>query len=137
MTVSVRSGLAEQLARLAHFADLDLPEVQELDAVACFLIGDVGDATAKTELWEQLKAGDAARLWYLISDDWDDRDLDDAIDTDAGLTREQEEQARYERTRNRLCSDIERTVYLARYRAAEARRGTAGQAAVQTLLSAR
>jgi hypothetical protein len=119
----VRPGTAENLARLAHFRALDLPEADELDSVAYQLLGAVGDTNAKRELWEQIRVGDGRELWFLIAADWDDRDLDE-------LTEEQyrrlepadhaeELDARYEVTRDRLVHDIERTIWLARARAAE------------------
>jgi hypothetical protein len=121
---AVRPGTAENLARLAHFRGLDLPEADELDSVAYQLLGDVGDTNAKRELWEQLRDGDGRSLWYLIADDWDDRDLDELTEaqcTRLPLTATEDEvtQLRYEVTRERLLGDIERTVWLARARAAE------------------
>lgn len=133
---TVRPGTAEQLARLAHFSALEHIQPEELDAVAHFLLGDVGDVTAKAGLWGQLRE-DCGRLWHLITDDWDENDLLDASEADEGLTAGQELDARHERTRDRLCSDIERRVYLARYAAIQARGGTVADAVVQNLLSAR
>jgi hypothetical protein len=120
----VRAGTAENLARLAHFRSLDLPEADELDAVAFFLLGDVGDTNAKRELWDAIRDGDGQALWYLVADDWDDRDLDDLTETQCTrlpLTATEDEvtQLRYEVTRERLIGDVERTVWLARFRAAE------------------
>jgi hypothetical protein len=122
----VRCGTAEQLARLAHFRALNLPEVDELDAVACFLIGDAGDSQARRELWEQLR-DDAERLFHLITDDWDSDDLDELTERQCMrlplVALEQEiVDARYAATRERLAADIEGTVRLARYTAAENRR---------------
>lgn len=131
--IPVTNGTAEQLARVAHFRALEDTQPEELDFVALFLLGDVGDSADKWELWEQLR-DDCGRLWHLITDDWDEADLDDPREADAGLTAAQEEQARYERTRDRLCGEIERAIHVARYRAAEARRGTVGDAAVLALL---
>lgn len=133
---TVRPGTAEQLARLAHFSALERTQPEELDAVAFFLLGDVGDVTVKAGLWGQLRE-DCGRLWHLITEDWDENDLLDACDEDEGLTAAQELDARHERTQNRLCSDIERRVYLARYAAVQARGGTVADAVVQSLLSAR
>jgi len=125
-TVSVQHGVAEQLARLSHFALLDLPEVHEISRVADFLIGDVGGAAQARRLWNELHA-DCHRLWHLISDDWDDRDLDelsfaDARRMDPGATAEQELMVRYERTRDRLVADIEDRIGRGRYTAVEMRR---------------
>lgn len=123
----VRPGTAEHLARLAHFASLDLPEVDELDRVAQFLLGDVGGI--REELWPQLKEHEARRLWHLIADDWDDRDLDELTEAQyevLGLcTYKGEQEARHETTVARLVSEIERAVWLARVAAAGASRSAA------------
>lgn len=124
----VRPGTAEQLARLAHFAALEHPDAEQLDYLALWLLGPVGDSQAKWALWQQLKEGDAQRLWYLISNDYDDRDCDELTadvyahewfaNADAELVR------RAELTADRLREQIEGAVRLARYRAAEARRAS-------------
>jgi len=123
----VPHGLAEQLARVAHFRELDHPEAHELNCVARFLIGDVGGRDAADLLWVQLR-DDCLRLWHLVTDDWDDRDLDEL--TAAQYERlgvcsyELEQHARFERTRDRLSSEIETAVHAARYRAVAARRAS-------------
>lgn len=118
----VAHGTAEQLARLTHFRALDLPEVAELDAVALFLIGDVGDPTDKLRLWQELRT-DCLALWYLIASDWDDRDLDELTDADwmrhSFATQEQELAHRYGVTRDRLVSEIEGCIWRHRYSQAE------------------
>lgn len=117
----VRPGTAEQLARIAHFRALDLPEVEELDIVAGFLLGDVGDVLHKQELWGQLQ-DDCHKLWHLLTDDWDDRDLDELTEAEyeASYFPSQgfETDARYEKTVARLAFCIDRDVWLARVEAA-------------------
>lgn len=124
-TAPVAPGTAENLARLSHFRGLEHTQPEELDAVAYFLIGDVGGAMRAATLWQQLCEHDAAQLWHLITDDWDDRDIDDPIDEDAALTTPQELEARHERTVARLVWDIEQRISVARYDAAEAKRAAA------------
>lgn len=116
-------GLAEQLARLAHFTQLDLPDVAELDALALHLIGDAGSPDRCRDLWQQLKEGDAGKLWHLLIDDWDDRDLDEIPERDwtrySFATVQQEEEHRYAVTFHRLCGQIESEVAYARLAARE------------------
>jgi hypothetical protein len=110
ITQPVPPGTAIQLARLAHFADLDIPEADELKFTGYWILGAVGDPD---QVWESLH-DDAIRLWHLISDDWDDRDLDGPDDLD--------EDTRFERTRTRLETELEHAVWLARYSESERRR---------------
>lgn len=120
----VPHGLADQLARIAHFRALDLPEVEELDAVACFLLGDVGDAVERLSLWDELR-DDCEQLWHLITADWSDDDLDDLRDDDPAwwpFTDAQVLECRYQQTRDRLEGDIETAVRRHRYAVVEARR---------------
>lgn len=109
----VKHGTAEQLARLAHFRALDLPEATELDEIATFLIGDVGQALDRRDLWQRLQ-DDAEKLWHLITSDWDTDDLDEIPDADWErhdfATHEQELAHRYGVTRNRLVDGIEMTL---------------------------
>jgi hypothetical protein len=120
---AITPGLAEQLARIAHFRALHLPEVDELDPVAFHLIGKVGSLVDQAVLWERLQE-DAIRLWHLLIDDWDDRDLDELTEDEWRRLDFQTQQAeidhRYTATRARLAHDIEQAVWLARYRHAEA-----------------
>lgn len=124
-------GLAEQLARLAHFSSLDLPDVAELDAVALHLIGVPGDPAREADLWQQLKEGDATTLWHLLIDDWLEEDLDDIPERDwtrySFATRQQEEQHRYAVTFHRLCAQIESDVAWARLAAREDARKAASR----------
>lgn len=121
----VRNGTAEQLARVAHFRDFEHVQPEELDAIAHYLIGDVGDPIDRDVLWAELRA-DCLTLWHLVTDDWSERDLDEVPEADWArhefATGQQEIAHRYQITRDRLCLDIERAVWLARYTAAEARR---------------
>lgn len=107
---TVRHGTAEQLARIAHFRALETVQPEELDAVALFLIGQVGDPMEKLALWNDLR-DDCERLWYLITSDWDDRELDELTDADwhrhQFATQEQELAHRWSRTRDRLAAEIE------------------------------
>lgn len=121
----VRNGTAEQLARIAHFREFEHTQPEELDAVAFFLIGDVGHPVDRDVLWASVRE-DCLSLWHLVTDDWTERDLDDVREADWSrfdfATSQQEIEHRYQITRDRLCCDIERAVWLARYAAAEARR---------------
>lgn len=112
--VEVPYLLADQLARLSHFTALDLPEVRELDEVACWLIGRVHCASV---VWADLRPV-AEHLFRLISDDWDDDDLDDARDGDPILT-DDEVEARHTRTVERLRCEIDNVIGFARLRYAE------------------
>jgi len=124
----VQHGVAEQLARVAYFRTMEHPQADELDCVARFLLGAVGGREATDLLWSQLR-DDCQRLWHLITDDWDDRDLDELTDGEwarssfpsAGY----EIDARYEKTRDRLTGEIESAIYRARVAAVEARRAVA------------
>lgn len=114
----IRHGLADQLARLSHFVTLDLPEVHELDEVACWLIGPVHCASA---VWKDLRPV-AEHLYRLISEDWDaDEDLDDAREDDPILT-DHEVEARHTRTVERLRCEIENRIGFARLRWAQIKR---------------
>jgi hypothetical protein len=119
ITQTVPAGAAIQLARLAHFADLDMPEAVELKFTGYWILGAVGDPAP---LWEALH-DDAIRLWHLISDDWDDRDLDELPEVDyfPGMAPQVAESVRYARTRTRLECEIEHRVWLARYDAMQSR----------------
>ena len=124
MTVHlVPAGTAEQLARLAHFAGLDLPEVEELDSVARFLIGNAGDTAARQELWQQLR-DNAEHLWHLITDDWSDDMLDGLRSVDYERHQidsyDREQELRYRFTRDRLSGSIENRIEQARFAAAAA-----------------
>lgn len=107
----VRAGVAEQLARLAHYCSLEHHD--DLVPVAYFLIGDVGGVGPAGELWEKLQE-DCLALWPLVSDDWCDRDLI----YDPALTEDE----RFDRTYADLTTSIEHAVRLARYQAVEGRR---------------
>lgn len=116
----VTHGLAEQLARIARFRNLEHIQPEELDEVAFYLIGRVDD---RAGVWERIQ-DDCNRLWFLITNDWDDRDLDEIPEADwarySFSTAQQELDHRYEITRARLEHEIESAVRLARYRTAEA-----------------
>ena len=124
-TTPVAPGTAEQLARLSHFRGLEHTQPEELDAVAYFLIGDVGGAMRAATLWQQLCEHDAAQLWHLITDDWDEFDLDEIPEAEwarsAFATQQQEIERRYEITRDRLTHEIEHAVHLARWDAFKAK----------------
>lgn len=124
--VPVPFGTAEQLARLAHFRALDLPEVGELDCVARFLIGNVGGNTARQELWQAIR-DDAEHLFRLISDDWTESDLDELRDEDwwcAEASPGGHQMWRWMASRDRLASYIENRILLARYVASAAERAS-------------
>lgn len=121
----VQHGLAEQLARIAYFAVLELPEAGELNEVAAFLIGDVGEALDRAMLWDQLQEP-AIQLWHLVTDDWDEGDLDEIPEADWQrfdfATQQQEIDHRYTLTRERLADEIEHAIRRSRYAAMFARR---------------
>jgi hypothetical protein len=124
----VRPGTAENLARLAQLRWQDTPDAYAADDVALWLLGDVGDATAKHALWELIRPY-CRHLWFLISADWDDDDLDDLHPADAdryerdpGTTDGMVTDARWQATRDRLVTEIEGAIWTARYRAHEQRR---------------
>jgi hypothetical protein len=110
----VAHGTAEQLARIAHFRGLDLPEAHELDAVARFLIGRVTDPA---EVLEHLH-DELDQLWSLITEDFDDDQLDELTDDDwsrhSFATYQQEVDHRHCATVARLVHDIEGHIHLAR-----------------------
>lgn len=110
VALPVAHGTAEQLARIAHFRAVEHTQPEELDVVALFLIGKTGDATEKLALWNELR-DDCERLWFLITSDWDDRDLDELTDDDwmrhSFATQEQELAHRWAKTRDRLAGEIE------------------------------
>jgi hypothetical protein len=118
----VRPGTAENLARLAQLAWQDTPDAYTADEVAEWLLGDVGDRAA---VWDHLRP-DCQLLWHLVSEDWDEDDLDSLTEQAAELysfaTVEQELAHRHTATRDRLVADIEGAIWTARYRAHEQRR---------------
>lgn len=120
------NGLAIQLARVAHFRSLDLPEADELDGLAFWLLGNVGPAIDRAALWEQLR-DPAVHLWHLIAADWRETDLDEVPEGDwlrhDFPTEQAEIDHRYCVTRERLEHDLEHAVFLARVCAAERSRG--------------
>lgn len=120
----VKHGTAEQLARIAHFRSLDLPEAAELDDVAAFLIGDVGSPLDRRDLFERL-TDDCLLLWHLITSDWDTDDLDEVPEVDWQRhdfpTQEAELAHRYTTTVNRLTETIEGTIRWDRAAAAHRR----------------
>lgn len=109
-------GTAEQLARLIHFRALEdaLPDAHELDPVIRFLIGRVDDAH---ELVAQL-LDELDQLWSLITEDFDDDQLDELTDEDwsrhSFSTYQQEVDHRHSATVARLVGDIEGHISLAR-----------------------
>lgn len=116
----VRGGTADALARVAHFRNLTatLPEAHELDDVIRFLLGAVDDtATLMAALAEDLD-----RLWSLATDDFDDDQLDDLSEDDFRRfdfpTYGQEIAHRRTATVDRLSDEVDRRIFLARYRAA-------------------
>lgn len=112
-------GVADQLARLSHFRALDLPEVEELDHVIYHLIGAVHCPSA---VWRDVRPV-CEHLFRLISDDWDDRDLDDPRDDDPILT-DHEIEARHTRTVERLRCEVLNQVRFARSRYESLRRAS-------------
>lgn len=128
----VRSGTAEQLARLAHFRGLavrpdgtDDPDAGEIDTIAHWLIGDAGMPLADRQTcWRQIRPL-AEHLWVFVNDDWDEDDLDPMSVQEAELPAGHGWDSCADRTRERLTAAIEQQVWLTRYRAAEARRGVA------------
>lgn len=120
----VAHGTAEQLARLRHFRQLDLPEAHELDPVARFLIGRVGDAT---EVLEQI-TDELDQLWSLITEDFDDDQLDELTEDDwarhSFATQQQEADHRHTATVARLVYAIEGHIALHRIIHAETGRTT-------------
>lgn len=112
---------AENLARLAHFRGLDLPEAAELDFVAWHLLAAVGDSIDQAAVWLLLQ-DDCRALWHLITDGWDADDLDEISEDDwarhSFATQQQEIDHRYTATRERLCHDIEHAVAVAAERCA-------------------
>ncbi len=117
----VRPGTAEQLARIAHFRAIEHVQAEELDFVALWLIGDAGDAVTKHELWNRLRPV-CEHLWSFVTDDWDENDCDDMSAQEAALPAGHGWDALADRTRERLATEIEGAIRLARYREAEARR---------------
>jgi hypothetical protein len=118
----VRPGTAENLARLAQLRWQDTPDAYAADEVAAWLLGAVGDRAA---LWSRLQA-DCQLLWHLLSEDWDEYDVDALTEQAAELcsfaTVEQELAHRHTATRDRLVTEIEGAIWTARYRAHEQRR---------------
>lgn len=113
---TVRNGTAETLARVHHFRQLTdtLPDAHELDPVLRFLLGAVTDpAEVLGHLHDELD-----QLWSLITEDFDDDQLDELTDDD--WTRhsfgdyQQEVDHRYAMTRHRLAADVESYIRLAR-----------------------
>jgi hypothetical protein len=119
----VANGTAEQLARLAHFQAMEETQPEELEAVALFILGRVRrDVVDRVLFWADLQP-DCEQLWHLITDDWDDRDLDEVPEVDWArfdfATAEQELAHRHERTRGRLVDEIELAIAVARTATAE------------------
>lgn len=112
----VQHGTAEQLARIHHFRQLTdpLPDAHELDPVARFLIGRVGDAR---EVLAHL-ADELDQLWSLITEDFDDDQLDELTEDDwarySFATQQQEIDHRHAATVARLVGDIEGYIWLHR-----------------------
>lgn len=110
----VQHGTAEQLARLHHFRGLDLPEAHELDPVFRFLIGRVADPA---EVLEQL-ADELDQLWSLVTEDYDDDQLDELSEADwerhSFSSYQQEVDHRHSATVSRLVGDIEGHIWLHR-----------------------
>jgi len=127
---AVAHGTAEQLARIHHFRQLDLPEAHELDDVMRFLIGQVTD-------WRQVVehlGDDLDQLWSLLTQDFDDAQLDELTETDwerhSFSSYQQEVEHRHTMTVTRLVDSVEGEVHLARLvRAENIRPGASGVAA--------
>jgi hypothetical protein len=123
-TIAVPHGTADALARIHHFRGLDLPEAYELDDVTRFLLGRVPDAD---ELIEQL-GDDLDQLWSLLTDDYDDDQLDELSDRDFRrfdfATYGQEVSHRHSCTVARLVHDVEQRIHVARVVRAEQDRPT-------------
>lgn len=122
-------GMAEQLARIAHFRSLDHPEAAELDAVVFWLAGPQVPLVDAAVLWSELREP-AEHLWHLITGDWDEDDLDELSESDwlrySFATQQQEVDHRYHATRDRLVDEIESSVALARLMARETQRAAGG-----------
>jgi hypothetical protein len=118
----VRPGTAENLARLAQLRWQDTPDAYAADEVAEWLVGAVGNRAA---MWARLRP-DSRHLWFLVSEDWDEDDLDSLTEQECELypfaTVEQELAHRHTATHDRLVADIEGAIWTARYRAHEQRR---------------
>lgn len=117
----VRHGTAEQLARISHFRAVEQHQPEELDFLALWVIGCGIPAADKWDLWAQIRPL-AEHLWSFVADDWDEDDCDAMTVDEAEMPAGHAEEACADRTRSRLVRDIEQQVWLARYRAAEARR---------------
>lgn len=115
----VRYGTGEQLARVAHFAAADLPDGDQLDDVAWYLIGHVDDTYG---LLHDLRA-DLAFLWRLLAGTWSCDELDELSEEQwARLsfpTAAAELLHRYDVTRQRVAADVEAAIRAARYRACQ------------------
>jgi hypothetical protein len=117
----VPHGTADALARCWHFRQLTdtLPDAHELDPVLAFLVGPVGD---RRELVEQL-GEDLDHLWSLLTEDYDDDQLDELSDADwerwSFATYQQEADHRHGLTVARLVEEIECAIWVHRVRAAE------------------
>jgi hypothetical protein len=115
----VAHGTAEQLARIRQFRGLDLPEAHELDPVARFLIGRVPDPA---EVLEQI-TDELDQLWSLITEDFDESDLDELSEDDwarhSFATQQQEVDFRHAATVSRLVYAIEGHIALHRIIRAE------------------
>lgn len=125
-------GTAEHLARLLHFRGLAdaLPEAHELDPLLRHFLGAVTDPA---EVLEHLH-DELDHLWSLITEDFDDDQLDELTDADWDRHDFANQQAeldhRYALTRDRLAHDVETYVRMARewhaqQRAEDARTGAA------------
>ncbi len=128
----VRPGTAETLARCWHFRQLTdtLPEAHELDPAIRFLLGRVTD---HDEVLEHLTE-DLDQLWSLLTEDFDDDQLDELTDADwerhSFSSYQQEVDHRHSLTVARLVADIESHIALARQVHAEQQRPAAqGRAA--------
>ena len=113
---TVRHGTAEQLARVVHFRGLTdtLPEAHELDPVIRFLLGAVTDpAEILGHLHDELD-----QLWSLITEDFDDDQLDELTEADwarhSFSHHQQEIDHRWAATVERLSSDVESYIRMAR-----------------------
>lgn len=124
----VRPGTAEALARVMHFQAVEHVQPEELDSVARWLIGHVTDPR---EVAQHI-ADELDQLWSLLTDDFDDDQLDELSDADwerhSFSTYAQEVEHRRALTLTRLVAAIEGHIWLARYTHAEQARAMAGAA---------
>lgn len=112
----VAAGTAETLARVHHVRQLTdaLPEAHELDPVLRFLLGRVTDPA---EVLEQLH-DELDQLWSLLTEDYDDEQLDELTDADwqrhSFSSYQQEADYRHSLTVSRLVADVEGHIWRAR-----------------------